>query len=67
MMIMRFIGPINHLTVNHNGTLMATVCAFDKSVKIFDVPNFDMINMFRLDYTPMTAAWIHQGMFAYFD
>uniref|UniRef100_A0A915PG71 peptidylprolyl isomerase n=1 Tax=Setaria digitata TaxID=48799 RepID=A0A915PG71_9BILA len=51
----------SHLTINHNGTLMATVCTHDKSVKIFDVPNFDMINMFNTEFAPRTAAWIHQG------
>ncbi|VDD92961.1 unnamed protein product [Enterobius vermicularis] len=50
-----------HITVNHNGTLMSTVCKEDKSLKIFDVPNFDMINMFKLDFAPETACWIHQG------
>ncbi|VDN02587.1 unnamed protein product [Thelazia callipaeda] len=51
----------SHLTVNHNGTLMATVCMFDRSLKIFDVPNFDMINMLNTNFSPTTAAWIHQG------
>uniref|UniRef100_A0A914CWE9 peptidylprolyl isomerase n=1 Tax=Acrobeloides nanus TaxID=290746 RepID=A0A914CWE9_9BILA len=50
-----------HITDNHNGTLMATVCTQDKSVKIFDVVNFDMINMLKLDFHPRTAAWVHQG------
>ncbi|CAJ0960284.1 unnamed protein product, partial [Mesorhabditis belari] len=49
------------LAVNFNGTLLCTVCSQDKSVKIFDVENFDMINMFKLDFSPRTAAWIHQG------
>ncbi|VDK79317.1 unnamed protein product [Litomosoides sigmodontis] len=51
----------SHLTVNHNGTLMATFCMQDKSVKIFDVPNFDMINMLSTEFAPKTGAWIHQG------
>lgn len=41
---------------------MSTVCKEDKSLKIFDVPNFDMINMFKLDFAPETACWIHQGL-----
>ncbi|VDK61242.1 unnamed protein product [Anisakis simplex] len=51
----------SHIAINHNGTLMVTVCTQDKSMKIFDVPNFDMINMFKLDFAPKVAAWIHQG------
>ncbi|GMT14998.1 hypothetical protein PFISCL1PPCAC_6295 [Pristionchus fissidentatus] len=50
-----------HICVNFNGTLLATACAEDKSIKIFDVENFDMINMIKLDFAPRTIAWIHQG------
>ncbi|KAI6226175.1 Cyclophilin-type peptidyl-prolyl cis-trans isomerase-15, Bmcyp-15 [Aphelenchoides fujianensis] len=50
-----------HLTVNHNGTLLATVCTEDKSAKIFDVSNFDMINMLTLPFRPSTAVWTHQA------
>lgn len=41
---------------------MATVCQQDKSVKIFDVENFDMINILRFDFAPRAACWIHQGI-----
>lgn len=58
-----FLDAFSHLAINHNGTLLATVCMHDKSVKIFDVPNFDMINMLNTDFAPKTAAWIHQGYF----
>ncbi|CAG9530922.1 unnamed protein product [Cercopithifilaria johnstoni] len=51
----------SHLAINHNGTLMATLCLQDKSVKIFDIPNFDMINMLSTEFAPRAAAWIHQG------
>uniref|UniRef100_A0A5S6QJC6 peptidylprolyl isomerase n=1 Tax=Trichuris muris TaxID=70415 RepID=A0A5S6QJC6_TRIMR len=51
-------GSITHLSVNWNGTLMYTMSC-DRSIKIFDVCNFDMINMFRLNYTPTTGSWIH--------
>ncbi|VDN58518.1 unnamed protein product [Dracunculus medinensis] len=49
------------LAVNHSGTFLATVCSQDQSVKIFDVINFDMINIIKLDFSPESAAWIHQG------
>uniref|UniRef100_A0A0M3HHW4 WD_REPEATS_REGION domain-containing protein n=1 Tax=Ascaris lumbricoides TaxID=6252 RepID=A0A0M3HHW4_ASCLU len=55
-----------HIAINHNGTLMVTVCTQDKSLKIFDVPNFDMISMFKLTFAPKTAAWIHQGIFHFY-
>ena len=31
---------------------MITCSASDKTVKIFDVSNFDLINMIRLDFNP---------------
>lgn len=61
MLNLRFTDAFSHLTINQNGTLMATVCMQDKSVKIFDIPNFDMINMLSTEFAPRTAAWIHQG------
>ena len=43
---------------NCNGTLLCSI-SNDKSLKIFDIVNFDMINMMRLDYIPMACCWIH--------
>lgn len=50
--------PIHALAANHNGHYLCTASA-DRSVKIFDIVNFDMINMLRLDYVPHCAEWIH--------
>ncbi|CAB3378664.1 Hypothetical predicted protein [Cloeon dipterum] len=52
------LGVINDLVVNHNGSLLCTV-ATDKAMKIFDVINFDMINMIKLDFVVRCAEWIH--------
>lgn len=54
----RFAGTINALSVNANGTYLCTASS-DKNVKIFDVINFDMINMIKLDFVPQCAEWIH--------
>lgn len=51
-------GNINALAVNSNGTYLCTA-ASDKTVKVFDVINFDMINMIKLDFEPKCAEWIH--------
>lgn len=51
-------GSINALATNVNGTYLCTASS-DKSVKIFDVINFDMINMIKLDFEPKCAEWIH--------
>ena len=39
-------GAVIDLSVSSNGSLMCTAGA-DQSVKVFDVINFDMINMIR--------------------
>lgn len=49
---------IEHVASSADGSLLATA-AKDRSVKIFDVLNFDMINMFFLDYVPLVCAWIY--------
>jgi len=53
------LGTINDLTVNATGSLLATI-ASDKAVKVFDIVNFDMINMLKLSYVPSCAAWVHK-------
>ncbi|KAH1002583.1 peptidylprolyl isomerase domain and WD repeat-containing protein 1 [Dendroctonus ponderosae] len=52
------LGPIVKIAANCAGTLLGSA-SLDKSLKIFDVINFDMINMMKLDYTPGTVEWIH--------
>jgi peptidylprolyl isomerase domain and WD repeat-containing protein 1 len=49
--------PITSLSANVMGTLLCT-SSTDKTVKIFDVINFDMINMIKLDFTPSCTCWI---------
>uniref|UniRef100_A0A1I8BKA3 WD_REPEATS_REGION domain-containing protein n=1 Tax=Meloidogyne hapla TaxID=6305 RepID=A0A1I8BKA3_MELHA len=49
------------ITVNHNGSLIATCCTQDRSVKVFDVVNFDMINMFKFEFNPKIVCFVHQG------
>ncbi|XP_067936433.1 peptidylprolyl isomerase domain and WD repeat-containing protein 1-like [Watersipora subatra] len=39
------------------GELCCTVSE-DKTLKVFDVTNFDMINMLRLGFTPHSACWL---------
>jgi peptidylprolyl isomerase domain and WD repeat-containing protein 1 len=49
------------LAVNYNGTLLATISADDKTAKIFDITNFDMINILTLNFRPAAIAWVSQG------
>ena len=46
------------MAANCNGFLLCTA-SVDKSVKIFDVINFDLMNMFKLTYTPHRVEWVH--------
>ncbi len=52
------IGPIIGMSDNFNGTLLCTI-SVDKSLKVFDVVNFDMINMLKLNFLPVQCSFIH--------
>lgn len=52
------LGPVVSLSANANGTYLCSASS-DKSLKIFDVVNFDCINMFKLEYQPLTTEWVH--------
>ncbi|RZC32250.1 peptidylprolyl isomerase domain and WD repeat-containing protein 1, partial [Asbolus verrucosus] len=52
------LGPITKIACNVEGTLFCSA-SLDKSLKIFDVINFDMINMMKFDYTPNQVEWVH--------
>lgn len=47
---------VNWADVSPDGMLLATV-GRDKYIKVFDVINFDAINMLKLDYVPGTCCW----------
>lgn len=51
------LSAITCMAVNAPGTLMCTV-AEDMTLKVFDVINFDMINMLKLGYVPSVCEWI---------
>lgn len=44
------------LSFTHNE--MITVCPSDKTLKIFDVPNFDLNNMIKLNFIPGVCEYI---------
>lgn len=52
-------GPVEDLSVTPAGSELASISRKDKSVKIFDVVNFDMINMFSLEFEPKCVEWIN--------
>ncbi|KAK9828550.1 hypothetical protein WJX72_000712 [[Myrmecia] bisecta] len=53
------VGSCDGLTVSEDSALLASISR-DKTVKVFDVVNFDMIAMLRLPFVPSTAEWIYK-------
>eukprot|EP00271_Cylindrocystis_brebissonii_P022293 TRINITY_DN852_c0_g1_i2.p1 TRINITY_DN852_c0_g1~~TRINITY_DN852_c0_g1_i2.p1 ORF type:complete len:547 (-),score=128.77 TRINITY_DN852_c0_g1_i2:474-2114(-) len=54
------IGAIQDMKVSADGSLCCTISE-DKSAKVYDVVNFDMMAMLRLPYVPSTAEWIFRS------
>ncbi|KAJ1954509.1 Peptidyl-prolyl cis-trans isomerase cyp15, partial [Dispira parvispora] len=53
------LGTITGVSLSADGLLFATV-SVDKTVKIYDVMNFDMINTLSLEFTPRCVCWAHR-------
>ncbi|KAI9506718.1 hypothetical protein BX070DRAFT_238267 [Coemansia spiralis] len=51
------LGPISAYAVSTDGHLFATTSA-DKTVKVFDVLNFDMISIIDTDIVSLSICWI---------
>ena len=47
------------MQISPDGAMAATVSQ-EKTCKVFDVVNFDMINMLKLDFVPVCCGWIFQ-------
>ncbi|XP_050682597.1 peptidylprolyl isomerase domain and WD repeat-containing protein 1 isoform X2 [Leptidea sinapis] len=52
--------PISHICTNTTGSLLCTVSS-EKTVKVFDVVNFDMINMIPIEFEPYCTEWVHSA------
>ncbi|CAH1760740.1 5030_t:CDS:10 [Entrophospora sp. SA101] len=53
-------GNISGISVSADGLLFASI-GIDKSLKVYDIVNFDMINMIKLNYVPNSVCWIHRS------
>ncbi|KII90601.1 hypothetical protein PLICRDRAFT_52327 [Plicaturopsis crispa FD-325 SS-3] len=53
------LAQIVGVSASADGQLFASI-AEDGSAKVFDVINFDMINMIKLGYVPHACAWVHR-------
>ncbi|KAK0090875.1 hypothetical protein PV325_000041 [Microctonus aethiopoides] len=49
---------IKGLAASPDGIYAATI-SLDKTMKVFDVINFDMINMMKFDYIPSCIEWVY--------
>ncbi|KAG7445741.1 peptidyl-prolyl cis-trans isomerase [Guyanagaster necrorhizus] len=51
--------PVKAVSASADGQLFATV-SDDGTAKVFDVVNFDMINIITLGFTPHSCCWVHR-------
>ena len=51
-------GEVKSLSVSSEGKFLATAGP-DSTVKLFDVENFDMYGIIKVDFIPKTICWIH--------
>ncbi|KAF8899702.1 peptidyl-prolyl cis-trans isomerase [Mucidula mucida] len=65
------VTPVISVSASADGQLFATV-SDDGTAKVFDVVNFDMINIINLGFKPRSCCWVHrrgqaQGILAVAD
>jgi len=53
------LGPVSTVSVSADGSLFASA-SNDKTVKIFDVVNFDLFNMMTLPYVPKAICFVNK-------
>ncbi|CAK7240060.1 MAG: Peptidyl-prolyl cis-trans isomerase cyp15 [Sporothrix thermara] len=55
-------GPIASVSASRDGRSFASAGAAptDKTIKIFDVPTFDLLSMIALDFVPRCVCWVHR-------
>lgn len=54
------VGNVSCLSMSHEGSRLASASSSDQTVKVFDVLSFDMIDMHRLSYNPLTIEFVHK-------
>ncbi|KAI9468436.1 MAG: peptidyl-prolyl cis-trans isomerase cyp15 [Benjaminiella poitrasii] len=53
------LSSIVDISLSADHELLATI-SDDMSLKVYDITNFDMINMIKLKFKPKACCWIHQ-------
>ncbi|KAM3959254.1 peptidylprolyl isomerase domain and WD repeat-containing protein 1 [Aphomia sociella] len=54
------LATISHVSANSTGSLLCTASS-EKAIKVFDVVNFDMINMISIEFEPYCTEWVHSA------
>ena len=58
-------AAISSMCISANQLRLATCCPEEKSLKVFDVVNFDLMNMIKVNFTPNLMQFVSkQNMFA---
>ena len=50
---------IQSMAISRNEERLATCCLAEKSIKIFDVVNFDLMNMIKLNFSPSLIEFVN--------
>ncbi|XP_052774454.1 peptidylprolyl isomerase domain and WD repeat-containing protein 1-like [Mya arenaria] len=54
------LGSVEDMKISNNGELACTI-SDDKTSKVFDIVNFDMINMYKLGFSPGCCSWLYNS------
>jgi len=54
------LGPVSSLSVSADG-LWCCSTSTDQTAKFYDVINFDMVNLMKLPYAPVSSEWLHKS------
>lgn len=52
------LGNVQDMAANWTGLFLCSI-SNDKSLKVFDIVNFDLINMMKLPYSPGRCEWVY--------
>lgn len=53
-------GKICGVSLSNNGLTLCTASPADSAVKVFDIVNFDMINMIKLKFVPCCIEFVNK-------
>jgi len=54
------LGPVVDMSITLDG-LHAATCSLDSTLKMYDVVNYDMMNIINLEFTPSACCWISRA------